>query len=179
MSLKNRIPNTQQIIAVYGVISFIIYGWTLLQFFWRLPSWEYFFTTGNIFTVLAYALATNLLESLTVLLLPLMLSIILPGGWFKDVFVSRASILVMSGLGYIIYVSRYLTSTPDYYYPINLLRLTPAIGVLIFLLAFLIDRVSLLRKVVEDIADRSAIFTYIFMPLGIVSLLVVIARNIF
>ena len=179
MSLKSRIPTIQQISAVYGVITIIIYGWTMLQFFWRLPSWNNFFTAGDIFTVLAYSMATNLLESLTVLLVPLLLCIILPGKWFKEVFVSKGSWMVVLGLGYTMYLSRQLSANIDNNYPAQLIQLTLVVGVLIFCLTFLLDRVSLLRKLMEEIADRASIFSYIFIPVSLISLLVVIARNIF
>lgn len=178
MSFKNRLPTIQQILAVYGVIVLIFYGWTLIWFFWKLPSWEYFLKFGEIFTILAYSMATNLLESLTVLLVPLLLSIVLPKSWFKDFFISRASSLVILGLGFTMFVTKYITSENDYY-PQNLVRLIPLVGILILALTFLIDRIPFLRKLLEGFADQATIFSYVFTPLGLVSLLVVIARNLF
>lgn len=35
--LKNRFPDRQQILAVYGVISLVICSWTVLWSFWKLP----------------------------------------------------------------------------------------------------------------------------------------------
>jgi len=178
MGFKNRLPNLQQISAVYGIVTFIVSGWTLIQFFWRFPSWENFFTAEDILPVLAYSMAINLLESLTIIFTLVSLSVILPHNWLKDVFVSRASIMVILGLGYTIYLSRYLTNALGYYYPAYLVKLTPVIAALIFIFAFLLDQITLLRKRIEDIADRASIFTYIYLPLGLVSLLIVIIRNI-
>jgi hypothetical protein len=178
MLLKNRLPSLQQILAVFGIILLIFYGWTLIWFFWKLPSWEYFLTLGEISTILAYSMATNLLESLAVLLVPLLISIILPKNWFKDFFISRASSLVILGLGYTMLITKYITSENDYY-PQNLVRLLPLAGVLILVLTFLIDRIPLLHKLLGGLADRATIFSYIFAPLGLISLLVVIVRNIF
>jgi hypothetical protein len=177
-SLRNRLPPIQQMLSVYGVISLIICGWTLIWFFWKLPSWDYFMTTGEIATVFAYAMATNFLESLTVLLMPLFFCVILPGKWFKDFFLSRGSSLVVLGLGYMIYISSHITSNSDSY-PTNVIRLIPVIGLLILLLTFLVGRISFLRKLFEQLADRATIFSYIFLPIGFISLLIVIVRNIF
>jgi len=176
--LKNRFPRLQQILAIYGLISLIIYCWTLIWFFWKLPSWEYFMTAGEIAIVLAYAMATNFLESLTVLLMPLFLCAVLPAKWFKDFFLSRGSALVILGLGYIMYISLHITSNDDSY-PTNIVRLIPVIGLLILILSFMAGRISLLRKLSEELADRAIIFAYIFLPVGFISLLVVIAKNIF
>jgi hypothetical protein len=176
--LKNRFPSFQQILAVYGLISLIVYGWTLIWFFWKLPSWEFFMTMGEIAIVLAYAMATNFLESLTVLLMPLFFCAVLPAKWFKDFFLSRGSSLVILGLGYMMYISLHITSNDDGY-PTNIVRLIPIIGLLILILSFLAGRISLLRKLFEELADRAIIFAYIFLPVGFISLLVVVARNIF
>jgi len=176
--LKNRLPSLQQIIAVYGLISLIIYCWTLIWFFWKLPSWEYFMNMGEIAIVIAYAVATNFIESLTVLLMLLLLCVVLPAKWFKDFFLSRGSSLVILGLGYMMYISSHIASNNDSY-PTNLVRLIPAIGLLILLLTFLIGRISFLRRLFEELADRASIFSYIFPPLGFISLLIIITRNIF
>jgi len=49
----------------------------------------------------------------------------------------------------------------------------------IIFLVFLVGRIGLLRKAVEEIASRAVIFNYIFVPLSALSLLVVLFRNIF
>jgi len=176
--LKNRFPALKQTLAIYGVISLIVYCWTIIWFFWKLPSWEYFMTLGEIATVFAYAMATNFLESLTVLLMPLFLCAVLPAKWFKDFFLSRGSSLAVLGLGYMIYISSNIGSNNDKY-PANVVHFIPVIGLLILLLTFLIGRIIFLRKLFEGLADRATIFSYIFLPVGLISLLIVIGRNIF
>ncbi len=176
--LKNRFPGLQQILAVYGLISLIIYCWTLIWFFWKLPSWENFMNMGEIAIVLAYAMTTDFLESLIVFLMPLFICAVLPAKWFKDFFLSRSSSLVILSLAYMMYVSSHIASNDDSY-PTSIVRLIPVIGLLILILTFLVGRIGLLRKLFEGLADRTTIFSYIFLPIGFISLVVVIARNVF
>ena len=176
--LKNRFPSLQQMIAVYGLISLIIYCWTLIWFFWKLPSWEYFMNMGEIAIVIIYAMATNFLECLTVLLISLFLCAVLPAKWFKDVFLASGSFLVILSLGYMMYISSHIASNDDSY-PTSIVHLIPFVGLLILVLAFLVGRIGLLRKLFEGLADLATIFSYIFLPIGFISLLVVIARNVF
>ena len=133
---------------------------------------------GDIAIVLAYAMATNFLECLTLLSIPLFLCAVLPTKWFKDVFLSSGSFLIILGLGYMMYISSHVASNDDSY-PTSIVRMIPVVGVLILVLAFLVGRIGLLRKLFEGLADRAAIFSYIFLPIGFISLLVVIERNIF
>jgi membrane-anchored protein YejM (alkaline phosphatase superfamily) len=41
------------------MITMVIYSWTILHFFWRLPGWLYFMSIGEVLTVYAYSMATN------------------------------------------------------------------------------------------------------------------------
>jgi len=176
--LKNRFPGLQQILAVYGLISLIIYCWTLIWFFWKLPSWENFMNMGEIAIVFAYAMAANFLESLIVLIMPLSLCAVLPAKWFKDFFLSRSASLVILGLAYMMYISSHIASNDDSY-PTDIVRLIPVVGLLILILTFLVGRIGLLRKLLEGLAERATIFSYIFLPIGFISLLVIIIRNVF
>ncbi len=176
--LKNRFPSLQQIIAVYGLISLIIYCWTLIWFFWKLPSWENFMNMGEIAIVLAYAMTTDFLESMIVFLMPLLICAVLPTKWFKDLFLARSSSLVISSLAYMMYISSHIASNDDSY-PTSIVHLIPVIGLLILIMTFLVGRIGLLRKLFEGLADRATIFAYIFLPIGFISLVVVIARNVF
>ena len=176
--LKDRLPPIQQILAVYGIIALLIHGWTLMVFFWKLPSWEYFLTYGEMSTAFAYSMAMNLLECFSIMFALLLLSVILPQNWFRNVFSSRATVMVILFLAYMMYVALHIVSEEDSY-PANLVRLVPVVGLVILAVAFLIGRVVPVRKLVDGLADRATIFSYIFLPVGIVSFLVVIVRNLF
>jgi hypothetical protein len=176
--LKQRIPSPQQILAVYGIIALLIHGWTLIIFFWKLPSWGYFLTFGEIFTAFAYSMAMNLLECFSIVLALLLLSIILPSSWFRNVFASRATVMVILFLAYMMYVALHITSASDIY-PANLVRLAPVVGVVILIVAFFVGWITPVRKLIDGLAERAIIFSYILLPVGVISFLVVLARNIF
>jgi len=170
----NRLPKAAQIAAVYAVIVFTVYSWTLLWFFWKYPSWLYFLNIGEILTVLAYSLATNFFESLLVLLVPVALAVILPKKWFSEAFVARGIALVLPGLSYMIYLAYQFESKIDY--PTEALNWAPVILVATLLLVFIVGRVAFLRKPLEFFADRATIFIYLTIPLSLLSVLVVIIR---
>jgi len=161
---------------VYAVIVLMIYAWTMLWFFWKLPSWLYFLTAGEILTSFAYAMATNFAESLAVLCAPVILGIVLPKRWFYDVFVARGASLVMAGLGYMMYVA-YQFRTKDSYPSLSLKPWSFALALLLILLfVFLVGRIVLLRKIFEFVADRATIFLYISIPLSLLSIIVILVH---
>ena len=174
MAIFNRFPKAAQIAAVYAVIVFTVYSWTLLWFFWKYPSWLYFLNIGEILTVLAYSLATNFFESLVVLAAPVAMAVVLPKKWFNDVFVARGIALVLPILGYMMYIAFQFESKLDY--PTEALNWAPVIVAATLLLVFVVGRVGFLRKAIEIFADRATIFIYLTIPLSLISVLVVVVR---
>ena len=175
--LKDRFPPIQQILAVYGIIALFIHGWTLIRFFWKLPSWEHFLTYGEISISLAYSMALNLLECISIMFVLLVLCAVLPPKWFRNLFTARASSMVLLGLGFMVYVALNITTGDNDHYPADLVRLAPFVGAAILAVTFLIGWIKPVRALLENLAERASIFSYIFLPLGIVSLLFVVARN--
>ncbi len=167
-------PTRAQVAQVFAVIVLMVYSWTIIWFFYKFPSWLYFLNVGEILTVLAYSLATNLAESLTVLCGSVALSLVLPRKWFHDVFVARGGTLAIAGLGYMMYVASQFTSKEGY----PSLTLKPwsvaVVLVLIVALVYVAGRSRIFRRIVEVIADRATIFLYLYMPLSAVALMVVL-----
>lgn len=174
--LAGRLPTLQQAAAVYGVVVLLIYSWTLYWYFWKLPSWLYFLNLGELFTAYAYALVVNLLESFLLLAVPLLVCVILPSRWFRERFVTQATIFVLLlALALMKYLD-IITSTqalpPGLIWKAGLTLLGS------FLIAFIVGRIAFLRKLLDEIAYRAVIFLYIFPPLSVASLIVVLIRNL-
>ena len=177
MFLKNRLPRLAQLYPVYAIIVILVYGWTIYWSFWKLPSWMDFLPLGGIAAIYCYLLATNLLESLLALLGVVMVSLILPPKWFREVFVSRASVLAASVLISFMVFESHFNKPAEYFHelPIYLLPIILVGGIL----AFLAGWIPIIRKGVEILAENAVIFLYISLPLSLLSLIIVIGRNLF
>ena len=171
-----RLPRWTQIIPVFGIIILIVYGWALMWFFWEVPSWLYYLHIGEVLVLLAYTLATNFAESLAVLCGPLLLALVLPKKWFSDVFVARGTALALAALGCFIFLAKQFTDKDAY--PTFWLRIPTVllVAAVIAALVYLCGRILLVRKALEALADRVSIFTYILVPLSLISVLVVAVR---
>jgi len=175
--LKSRLPPSASTLPVFAVISFLVYGWTLVIFFWKIPSWLMMLTLGEIFANLAYAMTAALLESLVILGLFLLISIILPDAMMKDVFVTRGTVAALIGLGSImLYMYRF--SEIGYSFLDKLVPWTLSSLALTLLLTFLAPRIPFIVRLAAWISDRVTVFVYIFLPISLVSLAVVLYRII-
>lgn len=158
------------------MVSMVVYSWTIIHFLWRLPGWLYFLSVGEVMTVYAYSMVTNLFESLFILCLPLGLSFILPRTWFSDSFIARGITVAFSCLAYIVYLLNQFESRDDY--PRAEVRLLPVVLLVSIALAFLIGRVKLIARAIEFFAEQTTVFLYITIPLSLLSLLVVFVRSV-
>ncbi len=176
MAIKNRLPSLAQIYPVYAIIVMLVYGWTIYWAFWKLPSWLDFLPLGEIAAIFCYLMATNFIESLLALFGVLVISLILPQKWFRDSFVSRGSVLAASILISIMVFEYHFVKPADYFnkFPSYL----PFILLIAGVLAFLAGWIRIVRKGVEVFAENAVIFIFISLPISLLSLIVVIIRNL-
>jgi len=179
--LRARLPSQNQVFLVFSVIVFVVFSWTLIREFFQVPSWLKYMVLGDILVITAYILAFALFESLLVLGFLLMLSVVFPVQIFRDYFIAQGCTLVsVAGLGAVmlqenISLVYHLKVTELIYYPLFILL---GIVILVFALAFVFDRLSFLPRLIATIADRMTVFTYLYVPLGLIALVIVILRNL-
>lgn len=173
---QKSMPPAQQMAAVYGVIVLVVYGWTIYWYFWKLPSWLYFMTVGELVTAYVYALPVNLLESLLLFSIPFLLALSFPPRWFRERFIAQGTAftilaaLVLAKYLSVITALQALPSGLNWMFPLTVMGIA--------LIVFLVGRINLLCKVLEEIASRAVIFLYVFPPLSVIALVVILIRNL-
>lgn len=178
MKLKNRLPPFEAILPVYAVIAFMVFSWTIVSFLWKLPSWIQFLNLGDILVVFAYSMTSALLESLAILGILLLACLLLPARWMRDVFVTRGTTAAVFGFGSImLYMYRY--SEIGYSFISSLFLWSLAGLAVAILMTFLSTHIRGMVRAAAWVSDRLIVFLFLFVPISLVSLLVVIYRNIF
>lgn len=153
--------------------------------FWYLPGWLNSFKKEYLLVILAYALAFALVESIATLGAIVLLVVLLPTRLFKGKFVAQGSAIAcfLSSLALLFHRQPSRDNNLMMYlelwqFAVFLAALLAIIVVMVFVLSYLLERFSVLGKVINGIADRMMIFLYLYIPLGILSLIVIIGRNI-
>jgi hypothetical protein len=172
----HRFPTLQENLQVCAVVAVPIYAWTILWLFWKLPSWLKFLAIDEILPIFAYALTTNLLESVLILAGLNLVCFILPERWFRDSFVPRSFLFVLPGLGYLMYYASLFGKETDP--PASFLLWLPAVLVLSFLLSFFLSARPMVKNWIEVIADQLTVFLYLIIPLSLLALILVLGRNL-
>jgi hypothetical protein len=174
--LFNRFPKREEVLPVFGSVVFVVFSWSIRGFLYIVPSLILRHSVGETLSVLCYMLAFSLLESLLLISGVVLVSIFLPRKWFLEGFAYKGFIALLVFTVALIVLQNNLTNVLP---PVNLLYLGFAItmGVMVALL-FLSDKVTVFRKALLAIAERLQVFVYIYVPLGILGMVVVIFRNL-
>jgi hypothetical protein len=174
--IGNRFPHRSEIISVLGVGVFVCYSWTIIGFFNKFSSFILYFRPSEIADIFAFMMAFALLESLTVTAVVVLLSALLPSRWLKEGFAFKGFIfLVVAAITAIIFQK---LLTDHYPSPWMLLGVSIIPLVVIAFLIFVIHSQPKVQNILLSIQDRILILLFIYVPIGLISLIVVMYRNL-
>ena len=174
IALRKKIPPLHEILTLYATIVFLIYGWASITFFWKVPSWLYFLGPGEIAAILSYTFVSSLLECTIILFIFLFASLVLPSRLLYNKFAVRGSLIVYSLTFWVVLFNLnsliQLPTTSDV--------ITFGIGALVTsaLAMIIVDRISLVQRLVISLGNRLTIFLYLWLPLSLLGIVVIIFR---
>ena len=174
-SIRNRLPHRSDLLAVLSVTVFFSYSWTLLIFLYKLSSFLLYFTLGEVADIFTFMMAFTLLESLAVMGVLVLLSVILPSSWLRNGFAFKGFVIVSIATVTSILFQKTLDDYPSTW-ALVLFSLVP-LAAIVGLIAMVRSRPRLLQ-LLNNIQDRILIMLYVYVPLGLLSLAVVLYRNL-
>lgn len=177
--IKKRLPTRKEFYTVLGVVVFVVHSWAMRGFLHEVPSFILYFTPGQILAVFAYMMAFALIESVLVTFGLIVLSILFPTKWFKDGFIFKSLITVLLGAGAMLWLENTIMSFNNNFPSIKLLLVAAGISLAVWVLLLLTFHfIKPLQKSLLFVADRIGVFAYLYIPLGVIGLIVVLGRNL-
>jgi hypothetical protein len=143
------------------------------------PGWEKYLGLWDIASILAYALASALVESIIVFLVLVLLRAILPTLITGQSFVAKGSVLVLANALWTVVLHNAILSG-------YILAWTAArylLCAMLYVLSIgaswtLVHRLRSLAERIEALADRLSVLLYVYVPLGVLGVLIVTFRNV-
>ena len=181
-ALCRRIPDRKQVFPVFSVIIFFVFTWALYTASYQVPSWLGYLSIWNVVTLMLYILAFALLESAIVLGFLLLVCLVFPARFFKEIFIAQGSaiVVVLSGAALLIQLNFHLLYSLEFWQSlIYILLFLIALAAIVLLFASLIRRHKRLQSLLEALAARMTMFGYFYLTFGLLSLAVVLVRIIF
>lgn len=178
--MRERFPARSDIVPVYAVVAFFIQGWTLNKLLWQLSSWADYLNTGTLLGIFAYRIAASFFESMAIMAFLVFLCLVLPQKYFKETFVPRGTVSFLILFGAILlFWNRFYAVSPGLKM-VHVAYIWLICAVLIaFGVAHFLVKIGKVREFLYWLSDRMIIFLYILFPVSILSLAVILVRNIF
>jgi hypothetical protein len=182
--LRARFPSRRETVQVLGVVLFVVFGWAIRGFLFKIPSFTLYFGLGANLAILSYMLAFALLESIIVTGSLVLLSVLLPARWLRDGFDYKGFIIVLvAAVSMILFENYYkadffkdILAGATYPFPPFIWGTIGAVLLLAALL-WLAHAQPQFRKYALFVVEQLSLFTYIYVPLGLIGLAVVLIRN--
>lgn len=176
-TFRSRFPSRREIVRAFAFCVFLVQIWSIYNVWRAIPSWALAMDTWDLAGTIAYTQAFALFESLLLLGVMVLLAALLPRKWYRDRFVSQSSIATLLaaiaavlahvyGQGWGIWNTR------------GFLTWLGILLILILLASVLVARFDPLRRGIEILADRLIVLSSVYFAIGLLSLILVIIRNI-
>jgi hypothetical protein len=174
---RSRIPPKDQIVLPLATCVFFVFSWSIVWYFHKAPGWLLFLPPKEVLGIFAYTQGFALLESLAIWLCLILLAMLLPAQAFRARFASQGTMTVFVAALWAILL-RLIAATP-----LGLDAGRIALWAAFFLTSMvlswiLVARLRPMENALGAIADRLTVFLYIYVPLGLLGLVVVIVRNV-
>jgi hypothetical protein len=173
--LKRRIPARNEVVLVFSIAAFCLFSWELRNYFYQFPAFMLSYRLDNLLSIATYALSFALFETMLTMAVMLLLAFILPGFALRDGFGYKGSFFILACAVTSIRLQLLMSNQPK---PQFLLMELARLLTMWLVPVLLIQFIPAVRKIVLDILDRMTIFNYVYIPLGGISLLIVVIRNL-
>jgi hypothetical protein len=181
-AIARQIPDRKQVFPVFSLIVFFVFTWALYCVAYQVPSWLGYLSIWNVVTLVIYVLAFALFESVIVLGFLLLICLVIPARFFKEIFIAQGSaiVVVISGVALLIQLNIGVLYAFEFWQSIIFILLfLIALAAIVLLFASLIWRFNRLQSQLEALANRMVVFGYFYLTCGLLSLVVVLMRIIF
>jgi hypothetical protein len=132
--------------------------------------------TAEIAGIFAFMMAFAFLESLLITGVLVLLSAILPSNWLRNGFAFKGFIVIAMATASAILLQRTMQGTLPAPLVLTLIWFTPLVWTVIFII--LAQQKSRVQRILLEIAERISIMLFLYVPIGLFSLIVVLVGNL-
>lgn len=171
----------QDIVLVFAACAVPVHSWSTFTFFNQMPGWLVYLNAWDLIGTFAYTQIFALLESVTILLVVILLGVILPARFLRDRFAAQGSTVVLLTFGWAIVahstqIVPFARSAP--WLSKKLLFMVGLYLASIGVPYVLIYRYRRLEEFIYSFLERLTVLLYMYVPIACLGTVVVILRNI-
>ncbi|OGO14954.1 MAG: hypothetical protein A2Z14_05450 [Chloroflexi bacterium RBG_16_48_8] len=161
----------QGLAQIFVYCAFPIHVWALINMFQDVPSWVLYLRGWEVIGMVAYTLSFAMFETLSVLMVVLLIGMIVPKGWVMEKVVPLVSLwLVELAIMAILFQHHILHHLPKR-------ELVMGYALILAVSAFIVLRFPRVGDIFRWVAERLVVLSFLYIFFDVLGLLVVILRN--
>lgn len=182
-SVCRKFPSKKEVLLLFSACVIPIHIWSIINILREIPTYLLSMTTGEIIGMIAYAQVFALFESIVVTLFLIILNIVLPSRIFNEKFVSQGSLIVfftsiwMLFFHYQVRIIKGLSPSLFVYLALIWLWVMTYIGLLCASLILIRKNAQFEQRII-DLVERLTVLSATYVLIDIVSIFIVIGRNV-
>ncbi len=183
--IGKRLPVRAEILSILNVVLFVLFGWSIRGFLFEIPAFLLYLGLGDITAILFYMMAFALLESVILTGGLVILSMVLPSNWLKTGFAYKGFLIILiSTIGLILFQGYYKIGFFQYLIKNDYSVFQPVFaGLIISVLGlnglfWIFRKRPRLQNYLSKFIEQFGVFGYIYVPLGVIGILLVFVRNV-
>ena len=174
---SRRLPKGDEMAPVFAACVVPIFSWSIVWFFQKMPGWLPYLSIAKVLSILAYVQAFAFFESGLLLFLLVLVAAILPARFFRGMFTAQGSMIAFA-LSFWAIVFQLVNTTTETWALGQLLLWATLLPTSLMILYLLVRRSKPIAQTTAVVAERLTVFLYIYIPLGVLSIVVVVVRNL-
>lgn len=176
-TLRERLPERQDLLLVFGVVAFPIFAWAILQSFRELPSWLLRLSLWDVIGVASYIQAFALVETMLAYVALLALLVILPARIVDGRHVLFAAVTVATASGAAVGI-HYADETLRQWGWLGISAVSAGILALALSIFILAGRSQTAEEAIIGLSERLALLSLLYVGIGVVGVLIIVVRNL-
>lgn len=176
--LHRRLPSAREIFHVYLACLVPIVGWSVFHMLHEgVPGWSRQMAAWDVVGVVAYVQAFALVESTVVFVPLLLLSVVLPLGWFRDKFVAVGTGIVYLSAAWCVLAQLHDDALRAWRFR-QLVPWLAAFFASLLLVSALIHRSSRAEALITSFVERVTVLASAYLLVALAAVGIVLIRNL-
>lgn len=183
--IQAHAPGRRETLGVFSVVAFAVFSWTVRGFLFKIPAFTLYFGLSSDLAILCYMFAFALLESLLITSVLVIVATLLPASFLREGFAYKGFVIVLVAttamilfeLNFKIEAFKAIMSGDYSSVPPFVIGLIVT-GLAMYGLLRLARASRRMQGAAAFLTDQISLFSYIYVPLGVIGVAVVLVRNL-
>ncbi len=185
MPIRNYLT---QLKGAFFITTFVVFSWSMLLTLWEIPSFLMDKTAGEIVGYISYQAMFSLFECLMVTAVILVIGLILPAKWIRGQASTLGALLAIAlAFGALTYQALpVVIETLVRFFPQNQFAVTLytsefwlVLTILLLVASILLSSREGIARLVDKFVDAITVLDGVYVLIGVLSLMIVLYRNLF